>query len=268
MALLTNVGLLNYHYGYFSKALTDWDQAWQSGRSYTAPQVHALVDRAVGELARMHARLGHADELEALFKDLGDRKVTGPATEAITGAREGLVVMRTDPGIAYLCGPMALKNLMLAEHAPYKDVEFLDAVRSGPHGVTLEQVSELATKAKLRHTVVFRTSGQPVPVPSIIHWRVSHFAAIVGQDGKRFHVIDPTFGADLWITKSAIDAESDGYFLVPTQSNVTLAWRQAPPLETAQVRGMGYPGGVESGASTTGDGSAQQCPCERKWLQL
>ncbi len=253
VALFTNLGLLNYHYGYFSNALADWDQAWQSGRSHTDPQVHALVDRAVGELARMHARLGHADALEALFKDLGDRKVTGPATEAITGAREGLVVMRTDPGIAYLCGPMALKNLMLAEHAPYKDVAFLDAVRSGPHGVTLRQVSELATKAKLQHTVVFRTPAQPVPVPSIIHWRVSHFAVIVGEDGTRFHVIDPTFGTDLWITKSAIDAESDGYFLVPTRSNVTLAWRQAPPAETAQVIGMGYPSSSEPGAT---------CPCD------
>lgn len=258
VGLLTNLGLLNYHYGYFSQALSSWAEAWQEGRSYSDPKVHVLVDRAVGELARMHARLGHADELEALFKDLGNRQVTGPATEAIAGAREGLAVMRTDPGIAYLCGPMALKNLLLAQNTPYKDVQFLDAVRSGPHGVTLQQVSALAAKAKLRHTVIFRTAGQPVPVPSIIHWKVSHFAAIVGENGDRIHVIDPTFGTDLWITKSAIDAESDGYFLVPTQ-NPTFAWRQALDSETAQVRGMGYPGTVDDGATTPDDTNCQQC---------
>jgi len=255
VALLTNLGLLNYHYGYFSRAIDAWQKAWEAGKAINEPRARALVDRAVGELARMHARLGHADELDALFKELGDRHVSGPATEAITGAREGLVVMRTDPGIAYLCGPMALKNLLLAEHRPTSDVTFLDKVRSGPHGVTLSEVSELADKAKLPHRVVFRTLDQPVPVPSIIHWKVSHFAAIVGENGTRFHIIDPTFGTDLWITKSAIDAESDGYFLVANQ-NRAMAWREATTAETAQVRGMGYPGGVEPGATTP-----QDCNC-------
>ncbi len=252
VALFVNLGLLDYHYGYFARAIDAWSQAWREGKTMTDPQCKPLVDRAVGELARMHARLGHADALETLFKELGNRPVSGPATEAITGAREGLTVMRTDPGIAYLCGPMALKNLLLSEHYAYKQVEFLDQVRSGPHGVTLSQVSQLADKAKLPHRVIFRTPDQPVPVPSIIHWRVSHFAAIIGNDGKRFHIIDPTFGTDLWITKSAIDAESDGYFLVPQKSE-TLAWREATGTETAQVRGMGYPSSVEQGST---------CPCD------
>jgi RHS repeat-associated protein len=255
VALLTNLGLLNYHYGYFSRAIDAWQDAWETGKAINEPRVRALVDRAVGELARMHARLGHADQLDALFKELGDRHVSGPATEAIAGAREGLSVMRTDPGIAYLCGPMALKNLLIAEHRPTSDVAFLDKVRSGPHGVTLSEVSELADKAKLPHRVVFRTLDQPVPVPSIIHWKVSHFAAIVGENGTRFHIIDPTFGTDLWITKPAIDAESDGYFLVANPSRAA-AWREASVAETAQVRGMGYPGGVEAGATTP-----QDCNC-------
>ena len=89
VALLTDMGLLNYHYGYFSRAISDWEEAWKQGRNVTAPNAKPLVDRAVGELARMHARLGHADRLEALFKELGDRTISGPATEAIQGAREG-----------------------------------------------------------------------------------------------------------------------------------------------------------------------------------
>src|ERR1035441_7225460 len=110
VALLTNLGLLNYHYGYFSRAISDWERAWQQGRNVTDIHARAVVDRAVGELARMHARLGHADELEALFKDLGGRPVTGPATEAIAGAHQGLWMMRHQPGVAYLCGPMALRS--------------------------------------------------------------------------------------------------------------------------------------------------------------
>ncbi|HTS48202.1 MAG TPA: RHS repeat-associated core domain-containing protein [Bryobacteraceae bacterium] len=257
VALLTDLGLLNYHYGYFSRAISDWEEAWEEGRNVTTPNAKPLVDRAVGELARMHARLGHVDRLEALFKELGDRPISGPATEAITNAREGLAVMHNEPGIAYLCGPMALKNLLLSEGLSYDKVRFLDEVRSGPHGVTLDQVSQLATRAGFAHRVVFRSPGQPIPIPSVIHWKVSHFAAIVGQEGTRLHIIDPTFGTDLWISKAAVDTESDGYFLIP-DGGQALAWREASKSEIAQVRGMGYPATVETGATTPSD-----CECQK-----
>src|SRR5437867_1064878 len=113
MALLTNLGLSYYHYGHFSKAIDSWEHAWRAGRPVTETRAKALVDRAVGELARMHARLGHAERLASLFQEIGERPVIGPATEAIQGAREGLWLMQNEPGVAYLCGPMALKNLLL-----------------------------------------------------------------------------------------------------------------------------------------------------------
>jgi tetratricopeptide (TPR) repeat protein len=90
VALLTNLGLTYYHYGYFSRAIVAWEQAWAEGRYETDPAVARLVDLAVGELLRMHARIGHADRLTELFAEVEGRTVTGPATEALTGAKEGL----------------------------------------------------------------------------------------------------------------------------------------------------------------------------------
>ena len=261
VSVLTNLGLLDYHYGYFSKAIETFGQAWQEGRASSEPKVHMLVDRAVGELAEMHARLGHAPELQALFKDIGNRPITGPATERLQGAREGLATMETDPGVSFLCGPMALKNLMLSNGSKYNQVSFLDKVRSGPHGVSLQQVSQMADQGGLAHRVIRRTSDQPVPVPSIIHWRVSHFAAIVGKEGSRFHIIDPTFGTDLWITEAAIDAEGDGYFLVP-ESDSTYGWQLASVQEQAATIGMGLPATRKNGATKPCDkkvGGAQGC---------
>ena len=78
------------------------------------------------------------------------------------------------------------------------------------------------------------------------------------KQGTRLHIIDPTFGTDLWISKSAVDAESDGYFLIPDRGQA-LAWREASKSEIAQVRGMGFPSTVESGATTPGD-----CECRQK----
>lgn len=90
IALFTNFGLTYYHYGYFSKAIEAWEQAWQAGQALTEPTAKALTDRAIGELVRMHARLGHADRLAALLQDIGNRPVSGPATEAVDGAKQGI----------------------------------------------------------------------------------------------------------------------------------------------------------------------------------
>ena len=81
---------------------------------------------------------------------------------------------------------MALKNLLLSQGAKPDKVAFLENYRSGIRGVSLEQVGQLAEQAKLSHEIVFRETGQPVPVPSIVHWKVSHFAAIVEREAISF----------------------------------------------------------------------------------
>lgn len=149
MALNANLGLQYYRSGRFSKAIEAFETAWKIGKPVVEPRAKALVDRAFGELMRMHARIGHVDRLTALFKELGNRAVTGPATEAVAGASEGLWLMRNEPGVAFLCGPMALKNLLLSQGAKAGDLGFIDAYRSSPKGVTLTEVDKLANQAKL-----------------------------------------------------------------------------------------------------------------------
>ena len=261
VALLTNLGLSYYHYGYFSKAIAAWEQAWREGKTVTEPRAKALVDRAVGELARMHARLGHADRLAALFAEIGDRPVTGPATEALTGAREGLWTMRHDSGVAYLCGPMALKHLLLAQQADLAQVRFLDTYRSGPHGVSLTEVAQLAQHAQAPYVPVFRDRAQPLPVPSIVHWKVGHFAAIVGEANGRVHIVDPTFGRDLWVTRRALDAETSGYFLAAAGARRAVGWRQVGTAEADQVRGMGFTNANKPNATTPQDDTANPGCC-------
>ena len=90
-ALLTNLGLEYYNTGHYSKALGAWTQAWQLAKgAATDLRGKAMADRAVGELVYMYARLGQMAELDALLRSVKDRVFTGPATEKIVGAREGL----------------------------------------------------------------------------------------------------------------------------------------------------------------------------------
>lgn len=209
----------------------------------------------------MHARLGHAQDLEKLFAEIGNRSMSGPATEMLTGAREGLWMFRNEPGISYLCGPMALKNVLIALKADPAKVALMDQQRSGPRGFNLEQVAQLAEKAGLSYRLVYRSPGQPIPVPSIVNWKLHHYAAIVGEQDGRYHLKDPTFASgDAWVTTAAIDAESSGYFLVPTQEQPEAPWRTASLEEAREVYGMGFTNQNQPGATTPGDNSLRNDP--------
>lgn len=254
LALQTNLGFGYYADGYYSKALNAWQQAWDAGKGATGLEAKRLADRALGELARMHARLGHANELDQLFAGVGDRKVEGAATELMTGARAGLWAFRNDPGIAYLCGPKALVNVLKTLKSAPEQVKVADDARSGPNGVSLTELSALATKAGLSHQLIKRAAGQAIPVPSVVHWGVNHYAAVTAQVGDRYLVKDPTFsGGDQLLTAAALDAEGSGYFLVPAGAQRIVPpqaagaapagdWRavDAASAEAQAVYGKGY----------------------------
>jgi RHS repeat-associated protein len=264
-ALLVNLGLSYLHEGHFSPALAAWQDAWRLGKGATEPRARALVDRAVGELARLYASLGHVERLQALFDEIGDRAVTGSATEAVQVAREMLVLVEKDPRHLFTCGPLALQSLMLSDGAPPEEVRFLQWQRVGPDGTSLADVSGLADKAKFQHRLVFRQSGQPVPLPSIVHWKVGHFAAIVGEANGRFQVEDPVFrGQTLWVTPEALDSEASGYFLVAADAATDGGWRDVDLADAGQVRGKGPTNGTRQGDA--GDPPAgdppQACPSE------
>jgi hypothetical protein len=111
VALLANLGIGYYKNGYFSKALESWDRTWREGKNEKSPRGKAIVDRAIGELVRMHARIGHVERLKELFKELDGRTLAGTANQYVVNAREGLWMMENEPGVSFLCGPMALRNV-------------------------------------------------------------------------------------------------------------------------------------------------------------
>ncbi len=148
----------------------------------------------------------------------------------------------------FLCGPMALKRLLLAQRASFDDVHFLDRYRAGPKGTSLAEVAALAKQAKVLLEPVFRRLGDPVPVPSIVHWRVGHFAAIVGEANGLFQIEDPVFGHQaLWMTRAAVAAEGSGYFLTPRAKMLAARWRRVGGEEAGRVWGTGQTSAFEKG---------------------
>ena len=257
-ALHTDLGLGFYASGYYSRAFTALENAWRLGRGASSPQVRFMIDRAVGELAKMHARVGHEKELEALIEDIGDRPMGGPGVQTLEAAKEGLSFFRNHPELSYLCGPFALRSVLVSLKASAAQLQIASEARSGPHGFSLAQLAALAEKAKFNYALIYRSPGSPVPVPSIVNWRTHHYAAITGAIRGHYTLNDPTFGDGAReVTQNAIDTESSGYFLVPSSVAALHArdWRRvgAASAEAEEVYGMGRPDGYVEGCTKCSD---------------
>jgi RHS repeat-associated protein len=244
-SLYLDIGLGYYQAGYYSRTFTYFEKSWKIGRTATSVEAKRMADRAMGELAEMHARLGHAKELQSFFDEVGDRSISGSASFMMEGAHEGLESFYHRPEIAFLCGPAALRNILLRLKAKPEQVKVAEDARSGPHGFSLSQLASLADQAGLNYSLIYRKPGQPVPVPSIINWNVHHYAAILDAHDGHYRLQDPTFGAaGSVVTEKTADQEGSGYFLVPADvlaANPQNGWRivAANSPEADSVYGMG-----------------------------
>jgi tetratricopeptide (TPR) repeat protein len=259
IALLTNLGLIHYNASRFSQALAAFEAAWREGKQVTGSGPDkALVDRALGELIRMHARIGHKEELRRLLAEIKDRPLTGAATERVAGAKEGLWVMENEPGVAYLCGPKALESLVDRFQLSGAQRSILEAARSGPQGYSLDRVAALAQKAHLPYSMVKRTPGAKLVVPSVVHWKSSHYAALLEERNGRIHIKDPTFGGDLWVSQSSLEQEASGYMLIPSEK-VGNGYEAVALTEASQVFGRGYTNSSPPEATRPDDEKAKPC---------
>ena len=237
-SLLTNLGLVYYSTGYYSRALESWSKACGLARAVTDPAQKPLADRAIGELAYMLARLGRMAELGELLNSVEGRVFCGPATEKIAGAREGLMNMQARPEISFRCGPLALHRIKLAVHPDDPQSELIDASESTQQGFSLHQVAELSHTLGLDYQMAFRYKGAEFIAPSVVHFKVDHFAALIRHEGDRYLLQDPTFKNDAWVTREAIEAEASGYFLIPP-GDLLEGWRTVQVKEAEAVWGKG-----------------------------
>jgi RHS repeat-associated protein len=267
IALLTNLGLIYYDTAQFSKALAAFDRAWQAGKWITAEgPAKAVVDLALGELVRMHARIGHKEELRQLLDEIKDRPLSGPATERIAGAKEGLWMMDHNPGVAYLCGPKALESIIDRLRPKGVNRNLVDTARSGPKGYSLVQVEALAKKARLPYRMAKRQPGADWVTPSVVHWKANHYAALIEERDGLLHIKDPTFGGDLWVSRQSLEEEASGYMLVP-QGKLPRDYRSVTLAEAGRVYGRGYTGSSDPNDTRPDDDKAKPCPDDKGMCQ-
>jgi RHS repeat-associated protein len=258
-ALLTDLGLEYYNLAYYSRALDAWQEAWILGQKATDLRGKCVADRAVCELATLYSRLGRMAELEELLKSVSNRVFLGGTSERISLAREALWTMKKQPEISFRCGPLALQSIKRAldPNALLDDAVFNAA--STQQGCSLAQVAELSKQIGQNYQMAFREKAGELVIPSMVHWKVGHYAALVRQVGDRYLLEDPTFGNSVWATKEALDLETSGYFLIPP-GNLPHGWRRVTESQGKNIWGKGLISGIDPDNYTPKDLQTGTCP--------
>jgi len=129
-------------------------------------------------------------------------------------------------------------------------------------GYTLAALEDLAKEKGLDLVPVQRTKGQEIPVPSVIHWKSGHYAAIVAQEGNRYLVRDPVMNQEVWQTRETLELESSGYFLAQEKQLAVAGWRVLEEREALSTKGAGNTGLIVNTDTDPCDSESPGCPCE------
>ncbi len=244
-SLLLNLGRYYYHTGYFGKALDAWESCWEKTRTMESPEAIGIADASAAELAVMLARVGRKAELTDLLAAVSERTFQGSTLVLIDRAREGLWKMEHRPEVSFRCGPYALNliHTYLNGEAPG---DFLEAIASPPEGFSMVELRGFAQSGlNSSYQVAKRNAGAPLILPSVVHWTLGHYGALIREQDGTILLQDPTFGNDTWMTPSAIDAESSGYFLVPVGA-LPQGWEPVDDATAAMIFGRGHTGNSDN----------------------
>ena len=251
-ALQVNLGAVYRRTGHFSKALETWQAAWDGSKGFTDTNGRAVGDIALAYLSQFEAYLGRKEALAPLLQETKTRPVRGSAAELVSESSSGLADMLTRPDIAFKCGPAALARILSLKPSPTsaQSQRVLADSQSTPNGLSLSAVQAISVEAGMGYQMAFRSPGAPLIVPAVAHWKVGHYAALLGKDpAGRYVVGDPTFGEDIVVSRSTLDEEASGYFLVAS-GQLPEGWRSVGAPEGDTVWGRGDTGSNHDNGAT------------------
>ncbi|MES3030935.1 MAG: RHS repeat-associated core domain-containing protein [Patescibacteria group bacterium] len=228
--------------GRYSKALEHWEAAWKSVADHSDRGSKELGDFVLAYWPRLLASLGRENELQEIMGQVGGRRLRRfDWQRSLAEVQQAAESMREEAGVSFRCGTYSLfhvGHLLVATNQ--HEMRNLLKIPSPRSGFSLSMLEQIARTNGMALRAVRRTKGQTIIVPSVVHWRQNHYAAILERRDAYCLVIDPTFGESKWISAEIINEEASGYFLVP-QKNVPDDWSLLESSEAATVFGRGFP---------------------------
>jgi RHS repeat-associated protein len=230
--------------GRLTPALLHWEAAWQATRFCTSGPGREVRDSVVGPWAKLLATLGRVDSLSALFEEAGGRFIGDAQSRlAFQRAWEAYGLMRAYPDAAYRCGTYALGHVGQAAYGTNRNLGGLLDRSAPPSGFSMTKLSELAQLYRLGLVPVQLPRIPELPVPSVVHWKQNHYAAIVGRQGDLYRVRDAIDEHPQWRSLEDITEEASGHFLV-LASQASSDWPRMTRAQTDLIFGRGFPNWV------------------------
>jgi hypothetical protein len=224
-SLHANLGHLNREQGYFSSALNHWESAWRATKNLSRGSGKQVADYTLIEWLPLLDSLGRAETVKALISETHGRNFPGVWQQIYNQAVETYFSMLNHPDRSYKCGTYSLNAVgqVLCGTNYYFG---LMAVPSPITGFSMERLVELAQSNNIDVVAVERPPGvRDLIVPSVVHWKENHYAAITAKRGELYEVDDPTFHLKKLISSEAINVGCSGEFLVP-KNQVPNEWRR------------------------------------------
>ncbi|MFT4075639.1 MAG: RHS repeat-associated core domain-containing protein [Asticcacaulis sp.] len=259
--LLINLGIIYRETGHFSLAMETFKSAWALSKDFTDPNGRAIGDMAVAQLSQYQAYLGRKEELGPLLAEIKTRNIRGTSAELVSFSSRGYAHMQQWPQLSFRCGPLALLRILLHQTAQPdpRAVKALYNAHSTPNGLSLPMVQRMSVTAGMNYQMAYRTPGAKIIMPAVAHWKMGHYAAIVGEENGRYLIQDSTFGSDLRLSTQTLDTEASGYFLVPA-GPLPQGWRSVSVAEGNKIWGRGDTGGNRDAQASGPDSTPAAFP--------
>jgi RHS repeat-associated protein len=226
-----------YDAGRYTLALNNWETVWSATKSFKSAKGKRVADFTLTQWAQLLARLGRYETLVGLMEENRNRDLDRTVLSEWLRIREAVAIMKRNPGASYQCGTFALFNAASALNMK-QQASPLRQVPSPAEGFSLKTLNELSVAYNLGFVAVKREAGAELVVPSVVHWKQNHYAAIVSRSGELYDVLDPTFGHKRSLSAQVINAEASGFFLVHADQ-IPAGYRIVSADEAATVFGRG-----------------------------
>jgi len=242
-SVLTNLGVLRFNAGYYSRAARYWDEAWTLAKDHTDPSSRSVADFAVAEWLTEATAFGNVDGMQARFAEIEGRPIFGAAATKVSKAREGLSLLVTHHELATFSGPEALKALIgaMGKRSP-TGTQSIGHYHPGHDGTSLTTLRELGMHAGVSLSMRFISKINDLPLPAIVHLKSNHYSAVIARNGNAYTLRDPILGGDIALSADALRDESSGYVLVP-EDHAADVGRAVTSEEGDTVVGHCAPGG-------------------------
>lgn len=238
-AVLGNIASLQLRDHEHSAALASLDEAWTLAKDATDRAGQAVADLAVADWLGLAASFGQVVAVNTRLAALETRSINGVAATRISRAKEAIALIRSRPDLLLYCGPEAIWALIRAKRG--EQAIKPRALASNParrSEMTLREMVVLSGQVGLRVSAMSYAGASELPVPSIVHWKIGHYATIMERRGNRYRVVDGARKQDYWLSLESVLSESSGYFLAEAP-HIGREWTAVPRNVAQSIKGSG-----------------------------